>query len=160
MERSVKTIGRATFCKLPAVRQHSLLAELAREGLGGLPYAAFVSRYNELCSWAGLDRYAPPSWLSPHEALEEFRSFHQFFSRHADFQAQEIIQFGKWGDVKELMVNSLHPFAVPLFYQVHLHFTEGVRHFSHNTKQVIIFIETIIKGNRIKHIAKHAKMRQ
>lgn len=76
MERSAETISRSKFQGLPVRRQHALLAELAARASSQGGYAAFLTRYADLQGWAALDRYDPPSWLLPHEALEECYHFH------------------------------------------------------------------------------------
>ena len=77
MEKSASTIGRRTFCRLSARRQHRLLAELAETAARTGAASAFAQRYEELHTWASLDRYAPPAWLSPAEMLEECACFHR-----------------------------------------------------------------------------------
>ncbi len=76
MDRCAETIGHKKFCRLPARRQHGLLAELARTALERGDYQAFLERYALLHAWAELDRYHPPAWLNPEEALHEFYYFH------------------------------------------------------------------------------------
>jgi tRNA G18 (ribose-2'-O)-methylase SpoU len=76
MEKSANTISQRKFSKLSARRQHELLAALASEALSGKTIDTFLKRYDELHSWARLDRYAPPVWLSQEEALEEYFVFH------------------------------------------------------------------------------------
>jgi len=80
MERSASTIGKQKFSRMPAPRQHELLAVLAEQAVSCGDTAAFIKRYDELLSWTELDRYVPPPWLSEKEALEEYRSFHTYFS--------------------------------------------------------------------------------
>lgn len=80
MEKSVKTIGKRKFSGLSSRRQHELLASLAKEALSGGDSDFFFKRYEELQSWAELDRYAPPPWLSREEALEEYFAFHSNFT--------------------------------------------------------------------------------
>lgn len=85
MEKSAWTIGQSKFSRLSSVRQHRLLALLAIEALETLvagdseTYQDFLRRYGQLHAWTELDRYQPPSWLEPPEALEEFQSFHHLF---------------------------------------------------------------------------------
>lgn len=76
MEKSVNTISKKKFIKLSSRRQHELLSVLARSALSDLDFDCFLERYNELQSWAQLDRYTPPVWLSKKEALDEYLSFH------------------------------------------------------------------------------------
>jgi len=83
MEKSVKTIGKGKFSKLPPRKQHRLLADLAKSALAG-DKDGFLPRYDELQSWASLDRYTPPSWLSQAEALEEYLIFHSNFGSPID----------------------------------------------------------------------------
>jgi len=78
MEKSVKTIGKEKFSRLPSRKQHRLLADLAKSALAG-DKDGFIQRYNEFHSWTSLDRYAPPAWLSQDEALEEYMMFHSGF---------------------------------------------------------------------------------
>jgi len=80
MEKSVNTISKNKFAKLPSRRQHELLAELARSALSDPDINLFLDRYNELHSWAPLDRYSPPAWLSRKEAIDEYYSFHLNFT--------------------------------------------------------------------------------
>lgn len=76
MERSAETISHRKFQCLPVRRQHALLSELAVRACCKGDYEAFLARYEELQDWAALDRYLPPAWLLPREALEEFYHFH------------------------------------------------------------------------------------
>jgi len=76
MDRCAETIGQKKFSRLPVRRQHALLAELAAGALRSGDYGEFLGRYDLMHSWAGLDRYHPPRWLSPEEALHEFFCFH------------------------------------------------------------------------------------
>jgi len=76
MDRCAETIGHRKFSRLPVRRQHELLAELARTALVRGDYQAFLERYALMHAWAALDRYQPPYWLSPEEALQEFYYFH------------------------------------------------------------------------------------
>ena len=80
MEKSAKTISKRKFSKLSSRRKHELLSSLAREALstGNINY--FLKRYDELQSWAELDRYIPPPWLSNEEVLDEYIAFHSNFS--------------------------------------------------------------------------------
>jgi len=80
MERSARTIGRDKFCRQPAPRRHKLLAALAREHAGDGDLDAFSARYDEMMAWSTLDRYHPPAWLSPREALAEYARFHEILS--------------------------------------------------------------------------------
>ena len=80
MEKSVKTISKSKFIKLSSRRQHELLSGLARSALSDLDLDRFLERYNELQSWAPLDCYTPPAWLSKKEALDEYLSFHLNFT--------------------------------------------------------------------------------
>jgi len=77
MERSASTIGRDKFCRQPAQRQHKILAALAREADDP---EQFATRYAEMMRWVELDRYRPPHWLSPSEALAETARFHEILS--------------------------------------------------------------------------------
>ncbi len=80
MEKSVNTISKRKFIKLSYRRQHELLSGLARSALSDLDFDCFLERYNELQSWAQLDRYTPPVWLSKKEALDEYLNFHLNFT--------------------------------------------------------------------------------
>lgn len=80
MEKSARTINRGKFRRLSPRGQHALLAELAREARDGGEFEWFFNRYRELQSWAALDAYAPPPWLTETEALEEFIAFHSRLS--------------------------------------------------------------------------------
>jgi len=78
MEKSVRTITRRKFSKLSAFGQHKLLANMARDfQADGADLSGFLARYAEMHTWVDLDRYQPPDWLQPHEALLELESFHQ-----------------------------------------------------------------------------------
>jgi len=79
MEKSVNTISKTKFAKLSCRRQHALLVSLARFFSKEKDYQRFRKRYAELQSWADLDRYVPPPWLSEKEAIAEFIRFHQNF---------------------------------------------------------------------------------
>jgi tRNA(Leu) C34 or U34 (ribose-2'-O)-methylase TrmL len=81
MDRCAETIEQKKFSRLPSRRQHSLLAELAGSALKTGNYQGFLERYARMHSWAALDCYAPPQWLSPQEALQEFFYFHTGFAR-------------------------------------------------------------------------------
>jgi len=81
MDRCVETIGQKKFCRLPIRRQHALLAELAARALHSGTYREFLDRYERMQAWAELDRYTPPRWLNPQEALHEFYSFHAEYAR-------------------------------------------------------------------------------
>ena len=87
MEKSVNTISKSKFIKLSSRRQHELLSGLARKALSDMDFNSFLERYNELQSWAQLDRYTPPAWLSKKEALDEYLSFHLNFT---SFQSEQM----------------------------------------------------------------------
>jgi len=80
MEKSVNTISKNKFTKLSSRRQHELLAELARKASPDTDFDLFLKRYHELHSWAPLDLYTPPAWLSKKEALDEYVNFHRNFT--------------------------------------------------------------------------------
>lgn len=90
MEKSAWTVGRTKFTRLPSAAQHRLLAWLASDALraagAGNPEIGdtFLQRYGELQSWAELDRYRPPSWLSSREALDEYGYFHRLLGAPAE----------------------------------------------------------------------------
>lgn len=75
MEKSAANIGRAKFCAQTPARQHKLLATLALEF--GDDLSGFETRYAEMHRWVDLDRYTPPDWLTPHEAMVEYERFHR-----------------------------------------------------------------------------------
>ncbi len=78
MEKSVRTISRRKFSKLSAFGQHQLLADMARDFLADdADLSGFLTRYAEMHTWVDLDRYQPPNWLQPREALLELENFHQ-----------------------------------------------------------------------------------
>jgi tRNA(Leu) C34 or U34 (ribose-2'-O)-methylase TrmL len=81
MDRCAETIGQKKFSRLPVYRQHALLCELAGSALKTGDYQGFLERYGVMHSWAELDRYWPPQWLSPEEGLQEFFYFHAGFAR-------------------------------------------------------------------------------
>ncbi len=66
--------------KLSSRRRHDLLAALALAALAGGDYDRFRDRYARLQSWADLDGYKPPPWLSEKEALHEYLAFHNSFT--------------------------------------------------------------------------------
>lgn len=81
MAKSAETISKNKFLSLSSKRQHELLAAFSRHTMdNSKDVELFLKRYDELQSWAGLDRYTPPSWLSVPEALSEFFAFHNSFS--------------------------------------------------------------------------------
>lgn len=80
MDRCAETIGEKKFARLPVRRQHALLAELAGSALKTADYQGFLKRYAVMHSWASLDRYTPPEWLSTEESLHEFFYFHSGFA--------------------------------------------------------------------------------
>jgi len=81
MADSAGSIGRRKFVQLSSKRQHEMLAALARDTLNkGGAFETFLKRYNELQSWAGIDHFFSPAWLSEKEALSEFNAFHSRFS--------------------------------------------------------------------------------
>lgn len=86
-----ETIGRKNFLKLSSKRRHELLAALALETIPGGDYRHFRRVYDRLLSWADLDGYTPPSWLSEKEALHQFFAFHGGFgaNRFADGRGAE-----------------------------------------------------------------------
>ncbi len=84
-----ETIGQKKFIKLSPKRQHELLASMALKARESQDYHGFYQRYDLLQSWADLDKYHPPSWLSDKEALHEFWSFHDSFSPHPIDHGQE-----------------------------------------------------------------------
>jgi len=90
MEKSAWNVSRGKWVKLPAEARHRVLASLAADALEtvgqGDPavWGAFLERYGELHAWSDQDLYRPPSWLSPAEALDEFRNFHLLYSSPAE----------------------------------------------------------------------------
>ncbi len=81
MAKSAEIISKKKFLSMSSKRQHELLAAFALYTLeNGDDVELFLKRYDELQSWADLDRYTPPSWLSVPEALDEFYTFHSRFS--------------------------------------------------------------------------------
>lgn len=71
-----ETIGKRKYIKLSSSRQHEYLAFLARETLKTGDFSGFLNRYNEMHSWAELDRYTPPDHLTDEESLHEYFLFH------------------------------------------------------------------------------------
>lgn len=82
MDRCAETIGQKKFSRLPVRRQHALLAELAGSALKAGDYQGFCERYAVMHSWAALDRYRPPHWLSSQESLHEFFYFHAGYAQN------------------------------------------------------------------------------
>ena len=72
----VETVGRHKFIKLSSSRQHEYLALLAREALKKRDFPGFFKRYKEMQSWAELDQYTPPDYLTEEEAVYEYLLFH------------------------------------------------------------------------------------
>jgi tRNA(Leu) C34 or U34 (ribose-2'-O)-methylase TrmL len=72
-------IDRRQFQRLSSRKQHGVLAALARWAIEKQDPAAFAARYAEIHSWSDLDRYQPPDWLTPLEALWDFFRFHRCF---------------------------------------------------------------------------------
>lgn len=83
------------FTKLSSKRQHELLVAMAYEALESDNFNIFISRYNELHSWADLDRYIPAQWLSEREALYGFISFHNAYSPYPLMQKEDTHLFDK-----------------------------------------------------------------
>ncbi|MBU0992657.1 MAG: hypothetical protein KJ737_09205 [Proteobacteria bacterium] len=81
MAEAARCMTRNKFVALSTKRQHELLSALALDTLsGGGNYDHFQMRYHELQSFAALDGYEPPSWLSRKEALCEYIAFHNQFT--------------------------------------------------------------------------------
>ena len=81
MAEGAKTFGRKKFACFSTRKQHALLAAFAIDTLKhGCGLANFLKRYHELQSWANIDRFDPPSWLSENETLHDFFAFHQYFA--------------------------------------------------------------------------------
>jgi len=89
MDRCAETIGQKKFSRLSVRRQHELLAELARSARVICRYHDFLERYALMHTWSQLDRYQPPHWLSPEEALSEFDCFHRLCADVPDDKAPE-----------------------------------------------------------------------
>ena len=88
MLKSPQTISARKFAGLSLARRHGLLAELAQACRNGeLNYDSFLQRYQLMHQWSELDRFQPPSWLSPTEALQEFYYFHLGFSNRPEQMA-------------------------------------------------------------------------
>ncbi len=79
-EKYAETIGKQKFIRLSSVRQHEYLAFLARKALESGDFKGFIKRYHEMQSWAELDKYSPPEYLTEEEAVHEYLLFHQGFS--------------------------------------------------------------------------------
>lgn len=77
-----ETIGQRKFVKLSSKRQHELLALLARDALKTGDFPGFLKRYREMQSWAELDQYTPPEWLTDEEAAHEYYLFHSGFNHN------------------------------------------------------------------------------
>ncbi len=75
-----ETIGQKKFLKMTSKKRHELLAALALKTISGGDYRRFRSRCARLQSWADLDSYKPPPWLSEKEALQEYLAFHNSFT--------------------------------------------------------------------------------
>lgn len=84
MEKSAETISAQKFRKLTHRQCHKVLADLARSALARSEpgtFASFSARYEEMTSWVSVDRYTPPLWLTPREAMEEAFFFHLHFAQ-------------------------------------------------------------------------------
>jgi len=73
------SLSRKKFQKLSSKKQHEIIAAMAYQLIEKTGYGFFLERYEELHSWAALDRYTPPTWLTPEEALLAFYEFHNAF---------------------------------------------------------------------------------
>jgi tRNA G18 (ribose-2'-O)-methylase SpoU len=75
----IHEIDRRQFQRLSSRKQHGMLAVLARWAIERQDPAAFTRRYEQMHAWSDLDRYTPPDWLSPLEALWDYFRFHRRF---------------------------------------------------------------------------------
>lgn len=80
MERSVKTIGKTKWCSLSHRQKHTAFARFAVICIENKEPDEFLKYYNILLSWSPVDRYIPPIWLTPFEALNLYFLFHQMLS--------------------------------------------------------------------------------
>lgn len=82
LAETARTVSRKKYSNMSAKKKHELLWALSRETLcQDGDRKAFETRYRELQSWSGVDRYSPPGWLSDSEALSEYAAFHGAFSK-------------------------------------------------------------------------------
>lgn len=84
MEKSVSRLSRKKFLAMPQPRRHKMLALLAEEALVACSWPAFFARYEEMHSWCELDRFQPPHWLTPEEAVRDCAAFHRVLSGKAE----------------------------------------------------------------------------
>ena len=102
LAKFARDIDQDKYLKLSSKRQHELLASLAWEALASKDFPGFLTYYNNLQSWAELDRYTPPEWLTEEEALHEFFLFHNSFGiipldpKNEEKGTQEIKQHLSW----------------------------------------------------------------
>ncbi len=80
MGKSVKIIGKNKWFSLSARQKHTALSHFAVDCINSQDLNDFTGTYTKLISWAPLDRYFPPEWISKVEALELYFSFHQKLS--------------------------------------------------------------------------------
>ncbi len=73
------SVNRKKFQKLSSKKQHEIIAAMAYHFIEKNTFDDFNKRYDMLHQWAELDRYEPPLWLTPKEALLEFYRFHNSF---------------------------------------------------------------------------------
>jgi len=94
MERSVKTIGKEKWLSLSHRQKHTALAKFAYSCLEKKSFDVFIEYYERVLNWSPLDRYDPPKWLAPLEALNLYFLFHQKLSDKtvAYYRKEEYVQ--------------------------------------------------------------------
>ena len=80
MDNPIKIIGIKKWLALSSRQKHTALAKFALDCLEREHLEEFEDLLEKLFSWATIDKFTPPLWLSPMEILENYFSFHQKFS--------------------------------------------------------------------------------
>lgn len=110
LAKFARDIDQDKYLKLSSKRQHELLASLAWEALDSKDFPDFLTYYNKLQSWAELDRYTPPEWLTEKESLHEFFLFHNSFGiipldpKNEEKGTQEKSQHPSWQPKHDITV--------------------------------------------------------
>lgn len=145
MKRTIKetaqfgfSVSRKKFVGLSSKKQHELIAAMAVDCLEAGAFSKFKSRYDQLQSWAELDRYEPPPWLSEKEMLLEFTSFHRnytatsvLFNDYHEIKDQDLNWEASF-DVSVMVDQIRSPFNVGSLLRIIDNF--GFREFIHSTE--------------------------
>lgn len=148
MEKSVNTISKSKFIKLSSRRQHELLSGLARSALSDLDFDRFLERYNELHSWAQLDRYIHPVWLSKKEALDEYLNFHLNFTSLQTDQKEtgNVLSWQPKFEVEVLLDQIRSPYNVGSILRIIDNF--GLKRMVHSSSWLSLSHPQLIKAAR------------